>query len=178
MHITELLIIPTISPLSPNTPLAMLALFTTFILLQHASLISAATPFIPAVKTEKEGQAMIRGLIELSNRQSYYCPAPSYTCVYPNSCCLNSLHQCCRGEHYLTFLALKPLIKVYDVDGSCCRPNYYCGLASNGIIGCCPDGLICSGPVNGPSTSTIYNTITSTSTSTFSTPLVYAELGP
>lgn len=80
----------------------MLALF--ILLLQHASLISAATPFIPALKTEKEqGQAMIRGLIELGNRQSYYCPAPSYACVYPNRCCLNSLYQCCRGERYLIF---------------------------------------------------------------------------
>ena len=28
----------------------------------------------------------------------------------------------------------------------------YCALASNGIIGCCDNGEICSGPVGGPTT--------------------------
>jgi len=89
----------------------MLALFTTLILLlQHASLISAATPLIPALKTESgQGQAMIRGLIELGTRQSYYCPAPRYACVYPDHCCRSSLWRCCRSERYLTLLALTPL---------------------------------------------------------------------
>jgi len=38
------------------------------------------------------------------------------------------------------------------VDGNCCDPTTYCALASNGIIGCCDNGEICSGPVGGPTT--------------------------
>jgi len=38
------------------------------------------------------------------------------------------------------------------VDGNCCDPTTYCALASNGIIGCCDNGAICSGPVGGPTT--------------------------
>jgi len=41
------------------------------------------------------------------------------------------------------------------IDGNCCQPNTYCGLADNGIIGCCDNGQICTGSVGGPTTGTV-----------------------
>ncbi|KDR74619.1 hypothetical protein GALMADRAFT_227106 [Galerina marginata CBS 339.88] len=129
----------------------MPALFTAFVLLlQCTSLISASTTLRPPIKTVVEPRsAIIRGLIDLDQRQTYYyCPAPAYSCVYNGNCCVNSNYPCCRG-------------------GVCCYPGTYCVLASNGNIGCCDDGEICSGPVGNPTTSTIFHTTTSTRKSTF-----------
>ncbi|PPQ68820.1 hypothetical protein CVT24_007705 [Panaeolus cyanescens] len=117
-----------------------------------------SVPFVPTVKNnEADSRSLsIRALLLPKNerRQIYYCNAPKVSCMV-RYCCQNSSWNCC-------------------VDGSCCYPNYYCAIASNGNIGCCPDGKRCSGPVDDPTTighpttitrtSTIRNTFTSTHT--------------
>ncbi|PPQ68821.1 hypothetical protein CVT24_007706 [Panaeolus cyanescens] len=117
-----------------------------------------SVPFVPTVKNnEAESRTpTIRALLlpEHDRRQVYYCTAPKITCM-TRYCCQDSSWNCC-------------------IDGSCCYPNYYCARASNGNIGCCPDGEVCSGPVDDPTTvgrpititrtSTIRNAITSTRT--------------
>lgn len=79
----------------------------SILLLQYASLVTLTSaqdaPLIPAVKfaaePQQEDRSVIRGLMnpDLSKRQTYYCPAPRYTCEY-RYCCLNVNYRCCRGE--------------------------------------------------------------------------------
>lgn len=117
------------------------------------------------------GGSVNRGLINPnpSKRQTYYyCPAPGYTCEY-YYCCPNVNYRYCRGESWL----LDPghpdsLIwhtNLISIGGTCCWPGYYCVLCSNGVIGCCPNGRPCYGPVGDPTS--YYHTSTSTSTSTY-----------
>ncbi|KAF9050617.1 hypothetical protein BJ165DRAFT_1525835 [Panaeolus papilionaceus] len=63
-------------------------------------------------------------------------------------------------------------------DGSCCYPNYYCAIASNGIIGCCPDGKLCSGPVDDPTIVTATPTTTRQSTPTLDTTVSTSHVPP
>ncbi|PPQ94335.1 hypothetical protein CVT25_000294 [Psilocybe cyanescens] len=110
--------------------------FAAFILLlSYIAVFSTATQLLPAFKSAAEKRpTTIRGLLDIAKRQGF-CPAPQFGCEF-NFCCPNTNWRCCS-------------------DGSCCQPDTNCVLASNGIIGCCPDGEICSGPV-GPPVSTTF----------------------
>ncbi|PPQ75219.1 hypothetical protein CVT25_013335, partial [Psilocybe cyanescens] len=109
--------------------------FAAFILLlSYVIVFSTATQLLPAFKSVAEKRpATIRGLLDLAKRQGF-CPIPQFPCEF-NFCCPNIDWQCC-------------------FDGSCCQPDTYCVLASNGIVGCCPDGELCSGPVGPPLSTT------------------------
>ena len=141
-----------------------LILAAFFFSLQYLPLVLADTTLLPTLKFEAEPRnALIRGLIdrEIDKRQYSYCPAPMYRCEYSH-CCPNTNHPCCRGKSIIWPLLITGII--FHVGGTCCWPNTYCALASNGNIGCCPVGEVCSGPVNDPRT--IFYTYTTTSTRT------------
>ena len=80
---------------------ALPTVFIGILLLQYVSLISADTSLLPAIKFEavEPRAASILGLIypNLNKRQTYYCPAPGYTCD-SRGCCLDRTYQCCRGK--------------------------------------------------------------------------------
>ncbi|PPQ91392.1 hypothetical protein CVT25_003909 [Psilocybe cyanescens] len=103
----------------------MPTLFAAILLLfPYMATFSAATELLPAVQAGAEQRsASVRGLLDLGQRQGF-CPPPRYTCE-SNYCCPDCMHS---------------LIKL--IDGGCCSPNTYCVLASNGKIGCCPDGKV------------------------------------
>ena len=95
-------------------------------------------------------------------------------CCYNNqdSCqaiyCCNKGEECCRGEYSwllsccsrMNLLIIRwrmlPLwvrigvfILITMIIDHLCLGSQYCALASNGQIGCCPNGQICTGPVSG-----------------------------
>ncbi|PPQ71806.1 hypothetical protein CVT25_005495 [Psilocybe cyanescens] len=113
------------------------------LLLLSMAVLSAATQLLPAFKSGAEQRpAIIRGLFDLDKRQGF-CPAPRFACG-SRFCCPDTTWECCSN-------------------GSCCQPLTNCELASNGIIGCCPVGELCGGPVGDPTTSTFTVTIPTTS---------------
>ncbi|KAF8806369.1 hypothetical protein BYT27DRAFT_7190922 [Phlegmacium glaucopus] len=138
----------------------VLLLAACTLLLLPLSFANGLHPLHPTSKHSAlfQKSAVIRGL--LNTRQSFsYCPGGYFTCE-ATGCCPGGWN-CCR-------------------DGNCCDPGSYCVLASNGIIGCCPDGEVCSGPAGDPNTiypdpgtltTTNFFTSTSSIANPFTTPL-------
>ena len=111
--------------------------------------------------------AVIRGL--LVTRQ-HFCSTGYFICE-STGCCPTKWH-CCRGlslpptfefhrrakiSQTVTAAILRKLFGTsqFQLIWSISCYRSYCVFASNGVIGCCPNGKICTGPARDPSTSTI-----------------------
>ncbi|KIK67564.1 hypothetical protein GYMLUDRAFT_37719 [Collybiopsis luxurians FD-317 M1] len=99
--------------------------------------------FQPTIKGGAKKDATIRGLL---GRRQVSCDPGWGFCDNTGSCCPLG-GECCS-------------------DGNCCDSGFYCAIGSNGIIGCCPNGELCSGPAPGSNDETTFQQSTSTRTTT------------
>jgi len=120
--------------------------FLWYFTVMHHFLVTFCLPR-ETLKYDARRNAVIRGL--LYTRQTDFCPPGLVTCsVSQQTCCSTTTGESCCS------------------DGSCCDSTTYCVLGTNGIVGCCPNGQVCSGPSPNQTTTTFDGPSPSSDTAT------------